>query len=111
MRVETPLITDQLLMRAAGDEAAIFHDVDFCRISNGGETVGDDDGGASLHEAVEGELDLLLRLAVEGGGGLVEQEDGCVFEERTGDGNPLALATRETAAVFADLGVVAVWLF
>lgn len=111
MRVEAAFVADQLLVRAAGDEAAIFHDVDFRRVPNGGETVGDDDGGAALHEAVEGELDLLLGLAVEGGSGFVEQEDRCVFEERTGDGNPLALATRETAAIFADLGVVAVWLF
>lgn len=73
--VETIRITEKSLMGAAGDEASVLHDVDGAGVADGRKTVGDDNGGASLHELIEGLLDLLFRLSVEGGGGLVEQED------------------------------------
>jgi hypothetical protein len=48
-----------------------LHDMDHGGVADGGEAVGDDDGGAALHEAVEGLLDVLFGFAVEGGGGFV----------------------------------------
>ena len=42
---------------------------------------------------------------VEVSSGLVEEQHRRIRQERTGDGEPLALATGETASVFADEGV------
>ena len=52
-------------------------------------------------------MDDLLNMDVDGAGGVVEQEDGWVDEQRPGDGDPLALAAREGVAPFAHHGVVA----
>ena len=54
MGIQASRILNQLLMVSAGDDPAILHDVDDFRVADGGETVGDDDGGAALHELVEG---------------------------------------------------------
>ena len=42
--------------------------------ADGGEAVGDDEGGAAPGQLVEGPLDLGLRHTVQGGGGLVQNE-------------------------------------
>lgn len=97
-------------MGAACDEASVLHHMNGAGVADGGETVGDDDGGATLHEMIEGLLDLRFGLAVECGGGLVEQEDGGVLEEGAGDRDPLALAAGEAAAILADLGFVTLGL-
>ena len=52
-------------------------------------------------------LDDALRLGVEGGRGLVQEEDGGVPDERPRDGDPLLLAPRQLRALRPDLGVVA----
>jgi hypothetical protein len=72
--------------------------------------VGDDEGGAALHDLLQRQLQLLLGGGVEGGGRLVEDEDGRVLEERAGDGEALPLAAGERAAALGHLGVEAVRL-
>ena len=57
-----------------------------------GKSMGDDKGGAALHEALERDLHQALALAVEGAGGFIENKDRGVFENRPGDGDALALA-------------------
>ena len=53
---------------------------------------------------------VLFGLAVEGGGGFVQEEDGGVFEEGAGDGDALALTTGEAASVLAGESIVAIGL-
>ena len=49
-----------------------------------------------------------LGLGVERRGGLVQDQDRRVLQDRAGDRDPLALAAGEPAAALADHGVVAV---
>ena len=60
-----------------------------------GQPVGDDDGGATLEDDVEGPLHLLLRLEVEARRGFVEDEHTGPGQEGTGQGEELALARRQ----------------
>lgn len=52
-------------------------------------------------------MDLVFDLGVDGGGGVVEEEEPGVGEDRPGQRDALALAAGEGEAVLADLGVVA----
>ena len=59
------------------------------------------------HEHVERVLHEAFALAVERAGGLVEDEDGRVFQDGAGDGDALALAAGEFHAALADERAVA----
>ena len=91
---------------ALGHAAGIEHD-DLVGMDDGGEPVGDDDGGAVLGDAVQRALDVALGMAVEGGGGLVQDQDGRGLEDGAGDGDALLLAAGEFQAALADFGLVA----
>ena len=57
--------------------------------------MGDDEDGAALGDLAHVVLDDALALVVERAGGLVEDEDARIGDERAGDGDALALAARE----------------
>ncbi len=97
-----PIQRDQFGVRANSRPAAGFEHRDAVRVLNGREAVGDDDAGAALHQALQRLLHQALALAVERGGGLIEQQDARVFEDRAGDGDALALPAAELDAALAD---------
>ena len=76
--------------------------------ADGGQAVGDDEGGAALCQLVKGGLDAGLGDRVQGGGGLVQNKDGRIFQENAGNGHPLLLAAGEHGAPLAHLGLEAV---
>ncbi len=90
-----------------GDGAVGQHD-DLIDAVDGGDAVGDDEGGAAAHEFLEGLHDRGLGGGIEGAGRFVEDEDRGVLQKRAGDADALALADAEMAAAFADLRAVAV---
>src|SRR5690606_3959891 len=94
-------------VRAALDDAAMVQHQDLVRMHHGGEAVGDDQGGAAAGDAVELGLDRLFGARVERRGGLVEDQDGGVLEQRAGDGHALLLAAGELEAALAHRAVVA----
>ena len=101
-------LLDELFVCALFDDLSFVEDVDFVGVLDGGQAVGDGDGGACTHESLKGFLYESLALGVEGAGGFVKDEDGRVLEDGTGDGDALALTAAETAAAVADVCVVAV---
>ena len=68
--------------------------------------MGHDERRPVLHEPPQRGVDLLLHLDVDGTGGVVEDEDRGIDEERTGDGDALTLPARERVAALADHRVV-----
>ncbi len=97
----------QLLVPATLDDAASLDDEDRVGSPDRRQPVGDDEGRAPLHQLGEALLDQGLALAVERGGGLVEDQDSRVGQDRAGDRDPLALAAGELDAPLADDRVVA----
>lgn len=71
----------------------------------------DDDGGAVFGELLEGFLDDILALVIEGAGGFVEDQDRRVLKEDAGDRETLLLAAGELDAALTDIGVIAVRKF
>ena len=96
----------ELVVVAALDDEAAFDDEDLVGAADGGEAVGDDEGGAADHELVEAGLNHGLGLGIERAGGFVEDEDAGLGEQGAGDGEALALAAGELDATLADDGVV-----
>jgi hypothetical protein len=68
------------------------------------ETMRDRDHGAAAHQPAERFADRFLGFAVERGGGLVQQQDRRVLQERARDRDALALAARQLDAAVADHG-------
>ena len=54
-------LRDQLIMAAALNDAALLQNRDAVGIADGGQTVGDDEDGAPLHELVHALLDERFR--------------------------------------------------
>ena len=76
-------------MIAALNNAPPFQDEDLVGVNDGGETVGDDQAGAVLSGELDLGLDGLFGDRVERGGGLVEDQNGRIFEQGAGDGDAL----------------------
>jgi hypothetical protein len=54
--------------------------------------MGHDERGAAEHGPLHGVEDLVLRVRIDGGRRIVQQQDGGVQEHGPGDGQPLPLA-------------------
>ena len=98
-------------MSAAFDDASVFQYQNLVGIADGAEAVCDDETCATAHESLESLLDQSLGGGVDTGGGLVENEDGRVLQQRAGDADALLFADAQTHPAFADLGVEAVGQF
>mmetsp|Transcript_25241 Transcript_25241/g.74098 ORF Transcript_25241/g.74098 Transcript_25241/m.74098 type:complete len:414 (+) Transcript_25241:22-1263(+) len=99
---------EQVLVAALPGHAPLREQHDGVGVHHGAQAVGDDDGGAVLHEALQGRLHQRLALRVQGGGGLVQEEERGVVKQRARDGHPLFLPAGEAHPALADKGVVAV---
>ena len=88
-------------MGAAFHDAAMVEDNDAVGPHDGGEAVGDDDGRAIAEHVVEGSLQEALAFGVEGRGGLVEDEQFGIAQQRAGDADALALSAGEKASPLA----------
>ena len=70
--------------------------------------MGNRDDRLAARKLRNGLLDEVLVFGVDARGRLIEDDNGCVFENRPRDGDPLLFAARERAAAFADDGVKAI---
>ncbi|MNN23768.1 hypothetical protein D3C81_1371740 [compost metagenome] len=82
----------QFGVRALLANLAVFHDDDAVRLDDGGKAVGDDDGGAALHQGVERLLYQLFAGGVERAGGFIEDEDLRRAQDGAGNRDALLLA-------------------
>src|SRR5205085_5217439 len=79
-RVQPPGAT-QTVMRALLDDPAMIHDDAPVGGANGGEAVGDDEGGAALHQPFQRALNQTFALGVQRRRRLVEQQQGSIAEQ------------------------------
>ena len=98
----------ELVVAAALDDAALLDHQDLVGVAHRAQTVRDDHRRAAAEEHVHGPRDALLALGVDARGGLVEDEDARVGQQRAREADELPLAGREAAAALLDVGVVAV---
>ena len=99
---------DQLLMRAALDDAATLKHHESVRIPYRGETVGDDEGRAALHEPVHAVLYDALSSGIDGAGRLIENEHRRICDGRPGNREELTLSLAQVCTVAGEHRVIPV---
>ena len=95
-------------MGATLDDLAVVQHHDAVGVADGGQAVGDDEDGSSLHQRIHTGLHLGLGVGIDGGGGLVQNHYRGIGHGGPGNGNQLPLALGEAGTVSGEHGVVAV---
>ena len=86
--IVAPPLFQQLVVIALFLDLALLDDHDAVGVTHGGQTVGNDENGAALHEGIHTLGDQRLGTGIDGGGSLVQNHDG-----RSGDGGAGGAAT------------------
>ena len=102
------MLFQQLLVGAVLEDALLPKDQDAVVVLDGGQAVGDGQGGAAVGQLFQALAHQNLALVVQGAGGLVQDEDGRVLQKDAGNAQPLLLAAGQLDAPLAHIGVVAV---
>ena len=76
-----------------------------------GQAVGDDETSSSLACLVQSLLYQSFALRVQGGGGLVQEQDFGIPDEGSRDGNPLLLTTRQLCSLVSHPRIVSLKSF
>ena len=87
--------------------AAIIQHQNPIHLGDCGQAMRDGDDGFALHHPVKRVLDRRLDLAVERAGGLIKDQNRCVFQDHPRQGDPLTLPAGEFHATLAHLRVIA----
>ena len=96
-------------MGAAFDDAAAVEHQQQVGMADGAEAVGDDKAGAPPEQDAERMLDAHFGDGVDGTGGLVEDQDPRVSQQRARKADQLPLAKADAGTPLADRGAEPVW--
>src|SRR5215210_833813 len=102
----TAVPLQQVTVRAALGDMPVFQNKDASCVADGKEVVRDNDGGASLHQALQRDHHVLARPRIEPRGRLVEDEDRGVTDHGARYGQPLPLPVGEEPSLLSDHRVV-----
>ena len=98
---------NQLVMRPAVDDPALFEDDHAVHVRDGRQPMRDDDRRRMIFDGAQRLLHHRLEPRVERARRFVEDEDLRTPEQRAGDRQPLTLSARELHAAVADRGAEA----
>ncbi len=93
-------IGNQLLVCSRLDHQTAIDYVDSIGFTDRCQSMGDDHRCTPFHQDVESLLDQTLAFRIERAGGLIQNQDGGIAEDRPCDGNALSLSARELDAAF-----------
>ena len=91
----------QLFRCSLLDDGSTVEDDDAIDIGDGGDAVGDDQGGTIFHQARQRIADLPIGCEIEMRHPLVEDQQLWIAHQRSGDPHPLTLACRQLFTPFA----------
>ena len=102
------MLSNQLVMRAALDDASLFENHDAVAVADGGQAMRDDERRASLHQGIHARLNERLGAGIDRAGRFIQNQHGRIGNRRTRNGKQLALTLRQVSAVALEHGVVAI---
>ena len=94
-------------MGAALLDAVAVHDDDLVGVFDGGQAVGNHDGGAVFAQLVQRILDVVFSHVVQRRGCLVENQNRWILQKDAGNRDTLLLTAGQLDAAFTDKGIVA----
>ena len=80
-------------------DAAVGQHHDLVHLLDGGQPVGDDHAGSVFHQPGKRRLHRRLAFIVQGAGGLVQDQDGRIFQENPGQADSLPLSAGQSNSV------------
>ena len=95
-RIVAALFLEQFLVTANLNNPSSVHNNDFIRISDGGETVGNNQTGAVFHQIDHGILNVLLCACIHRGGCFIQNQNLGICQNCTGDCKELSLTLRQS---------------
>lgn len=87
-------------------DLTLMHHTDLIRITDRRETVGDHYGRTILHQVLQRFLYQTFGFRIQGGCGLIQDQDRGILQDRTGDTDSLALSAGQFSTPVADIGIV-----
>ena len=96
-------------MGAVFDDPSVIHDNNAISMANRAEAMGNHQCGAVLCDVHQGALNGRLGVVVDGGCGFIEHQHWCIFEDRSGQSDPLTLATGEALSALSHHRVESLW--
>lgn len=99
----------QLGMPSSLHYSAVLENHDAVDIDDGAESVGDNDTSPGATQLLQTLLDRSLRMGIERGRRLVQEDELRLLEYGPSDGNSLFLSTRQFQPSFTDHRVVSIW--
>ena len=94
-----PMLCHQFVMAAALEQASVVQNVDHIRISDGRETMCNDDCRAVFRKLIECLLYFLLRLGIKSRCRFIENDDRRILEEDASDGDARRAASSISSLV------------
>src|SRR5712691_3770511 len=98
----------ELVVRPPFDNLTILQHQDEVSLSHRAQAVRHNKRGAAVHHRDHGLVDAPFRFHVNAGGGVIEDQDWGVEQDRPGDGEALALSPRQRHPALAYRGIIAV---
>src|SRR5262249_55469395 len=93
-----PRLGDELVVAAVFDDASTVEDVDAVGVADGVVPVGDQQHAPVGVQRPDVAEQVVFGAGVQRGGGFVQDDQGCVADERPGQGDALPLADGQVAA-------------
>ena len=95
-------------MVTGGHNPAVIQHQNDVRLLHRGDPLGDNQLGGAGNLLPEGLADHGVGLGIHGGGGVVQNQDFGLFQQRAGDAQPLLLSAGNIGAALLDVGIIAV---
>lgn len=99
-------MSHEFVVGAAFDDLAMVEDHDDVGVLNGGESVSDDEDGASFHERIHAALDESFGARIDGRSCFVEDHHRRIADGGASDREELTLSLAESGAIAGEDGVV-----
>ena len=96
----------ELFVSTALDNFATVNDEDVVGVANGFQSMGNHDDGFLFGQCFNGIGQLLLAFRVNIGGCLVQNDNGCILHNGSGNGNALFFTAGKICAAFTDNGFI-----